>query len=98
MSDTEPSKESRVLQAVKLAVTHVIKDTATQPGLKHPLSEATIEDLRQCLVLISEREREIADESGEGMTMRPRYVDEPAVAGQAEVALTSLQKKGSSPN
>ncbi len=94
MSNTDLSKESRVLRAVKLAVTNVIKDTATQPGLKHPLSEATMEDLRQCLVLISGREREIAEEAGDSMVMRPSYVDEPAPTGKAEVSLASLQKKG----
>lgn len=77
VSKQELSKEERVLRAVKTAVTGVIRDTATKPGLVHPLSEQTIEDLRQCLALISARERELAQLHGRDQAMRPRFVDEP---------------------
>ncbi|HLD14271.1 MAG TPA: hypothetical protein VJB18_06090 [Burkholderiales bacterium] len=81
MSEKQPdpaaSKEFRILRAMKQTLTGIIKDTATQPGLKHPLSERTIEDIRQCLVLISARERELAETAGKPMDMRPHYVDEP---------------------
>ena len=81
MSEKQPdpaeSKEFRILRAMKLTLTGVIKDTATQPGLKHPLSDRTIEDIRQCLGLISARERELAEEAGKPMGMRPHYADEP---------------------
>ena len=52
--------EERILQAVKLTLANVIKDTATPHGMRHPLSDGTIQDLRQCLALISARERELA--------------------------------------
>lgn len=71
------SKEFRIIQAMKLVLTDVVKDTATQPGLKHPLSDRTIEGIRQCLKLISARERELIEESGKSMDMRPYYTDEP---------------------
>lgn len=81
MSEKQPdpseSKELRILRAMKATLTGVIKDTATTPGLKHPLSARTIEDIRQCLVLISARERELAAELGIPMDMRPHYTDEP---------------------
>ena len=48
MSDTL-STEERILQAVKMTLAAVIKDTATPHGMRHPLSDSTIEDLRQCL-------------------------------------------------
>lgn len=76
-SDPAETKELRILRAMKTTLTGVIKDTATQPGLQHPLSERTIEDIRQCLALISARERELAEEAGKPMDMRPHYVDEP---------------------
>ena len=76
-SDSAASKEFRILRAMKTTLTGVIKDTATQPGLKHPLSERTIQDIRQCLMLISARERELAEAAGKPMDMRPHYVDEP---------------------
>ena len=69
------SKEFRILRAMKTTLTGVIKDTATRPGLQHPLSERTIEDIRQCLALISARERELAAEAGKPMAMRPHYAD-----------------------
>ena len=78
MSDTPLSTEERILQAVKMTLAAVIKDTATPPGMRHPLSDATIEDLRQCLALISARERELAQAAGRTQEARPRYADEPA--------------------
>lgn len=78
MNETEVSTEERILRAVKLALTRVIKDTATPPGMTHPLKEGTIEDLRQCLVLISARERELAQAAGRAQDQRPRFVDEPS--------------------
>ena len=71
------SKEFQILKVMKLVLTDVVKDTATQPGLKHPLSERTVDGIRQCLKLITARERELADEAGKPMDMRPYYTDEP---------------------
>ena len=76
--DPEASMEARILRAVKLTLANVIKDTATPHGMRHPLSDGTIEDLRQCLALISAREREIAQADGKAMEGKPRYADEPA--------------------
>jgi len=77
MSDPQPSMEERILQAVKLTLAGVIRDTATPHGMRHPLSDATIQDLRQCLALISARERELAQAAGRDAPVRPRYADEP---------------------
>ncbi len=77
MSDAELSTEERILQAVKLTLAGVIKDTATPHSMRHPLSDATIEDLRKCLALISARERELAQAAGRPASGRPRYADEP---------------------
>jgi len=77
MSETPLSTEGRILRAVRLTLASVIKDTATPPGMRHPLSDATIQDLRQCLALISARERELAEAAGRAKETRPRYVDEP---------------------
>jgi hypothetical protein len=77
MSKAPLSAEERILQAVKMTLTSVIKDTATPPGMRHPLSDATIRDLRECLSLISARERELAEAAGRAQAARPRYADEP---------------------
>jgi hypothetical protein len=78
MSEAEFSMEERILQAVKLTLAAIIKDTATPHGMRHPLSDGTIEDMRQCLALISARERELAQAAGRPVSGRPRYADEPA--------------------
>jgi len=77
MSDSGLSMEERILEAVKLTLAAVIKDTATPHGMRHPLSDATIKDLRQCLALISARESELAQAAGRPISGRPRYADEP---------------------
>jgi len=77
-SDSESYMEARILQAVKLTLANVIKDTATPHGMRHPLSDGTIQDLRQCLALISARERELARAAGKATDGKPRYADEPA--------------------
>jgi len=77
-SDPELSMEARILQAVKLTLAGVIKDTATPHGTRHPLSDGTIQDLRQCLALVSARERELAQAAGKAASGKPRYADEPA--------------------
>ncbi len=77
MTANQDSKEARILRAVKRVLTDVIKDTASPPGTKHPLSDGTIENMRQCLALIAARERELAQEAGDPMSARPRFTDEP---------------------
>lgn len=91
MSDQEYSKEERILHAVKMVLTNVIKDTATRPGLKHPLNDNTINGLRDCLALISSREQELAEQHGREMNARPRFIDEPK--GEVVVSIDSIQKK-----
>jgi hypothetical protein len=73
VNEKELSIEQRILQAVKRTLAAVIRDTATPHGMRHPLSDSTIEDLRQCLSLISARERELA---GEDSKAKPRFADE----------------------
>lgn len=90
MSEQEFSKEEKILKAVKRVLTEVIKDTATEPGLKHPLSENTINGMRDCLVLISQREQELASAAGRGMDMRPRFTDEPKAQGDVVVPITKI--------
>ena len=94
MSEQTPSKEEQILAAVKRVLTEVIKDTATQPGIKHPLSDSTIGGLRDCLVLVSQREQELAQEAGRSMDARPRFTDEPQPQGDVVVPLHAIGKAG----
>lgn len=72
------TKEERVLHMVKKVLSNVAKDTYTAPGMKHPLSEQTILDIRECLGLIVARETELAQDHGRDKSDRPRFIDEPA--------------------
>ncbi len=89
----ELSKEQRILVAMRKTLAAIIKDVTPPPGMKHPLSDRTIEDVRQCLGLISARERELADEQGR-ITDKPYYTDEPLTQ---IVPIASLGK-GRKPN
>ena len=92
MSAPELSKEELILKSVKMVLTQVAKDTATEPGLAHPLSGQTIKDIRDCLVLISAREGELAEAAGRPMTQRPRFTDEPRPDADVVVSIESLKK------
>jgi len=78
---SEITQEQRILIAMRKTLTAIIKDVTPPPGMKHPLSERTIEDVRQCLALISAREKELADVRGRA-TERPYYADEPGSPAQ----------------
>ena len=93
MSEASPSKEERILRAMKQVLTSVARDTATEPGMKHPLSEDTINDIRQCLLLISNREKELVGERGGSMDERPRFKDEPKPQGDVVVSIDSITRK-----
>jgi hypothetical protein len=69
-------KEREILKVMRQVLASIIKDT-TPPhrGMKHPLSDQTIEDVRACLGLISARERELADAVGIPME-KPHYADD----------------------
>ena len=85
----ESSKEQQILMVMRKTLAAVIKDVTPPPGMKHPLKERTIEDVRACFALISAREKELADARGLSRE-RPYYADEP---GQSHVVpLSSLGK------
>lgn len=76
MTEPELTTEERVLRMMKNVLTSVARDTAPEPGYKHPLSEGTIQSIRECLVLISAREQELAREFGRNTSARPHFTDE----------------------
>ncbi len=77
--------EQHILIAMRKTLTAIIKDLTPPPGMRHPLSEATSEDIRQCLMLIAAREKELADAHGRGGE-RPYYADEPQTVQVVPIA------------
>jgi len=65
---------------------------AAEPGLKHPLTDRTIEDIRNCLGLIAARERELADAAGVAQE-RPYYTDDPAAQASRVVPITQISRR-----
>jgi hypothetical protein len=72
-----PGKEEEILQLVKNTLTSIAKDTYTPPELTHPLSSDTINQIRSCLTVITQRQQELAEARGEEFNDRPHYIDEP---------------------
>ncbi len=72
------SKEQRILRMVKKVITDIAKDTHTPPGMRHPLSDSTINSMRSCLDLIVSREAELVAQGGNVSSGKPRFVDEPS--------------------
>jgi hypothetical protein len=77
MSEQELTQEERILRVMKRVLTDVARDTYAKPGFRHPLSDDTIKGMRDCLALITARERELAEASGRPHNLRPRFRDEP---------------------
>ena len=77
MSDEKLTKEERILRVMKRVLTGIAKDTYTRAGHRHPLSDDTVNDIRNCLALITSREMELNEAAGRSMDHRPRFVDEP---------------------
>ncbi len=88
-SDTK-AKEKRIMVMMRQVLSAVARDTVPPPGMKHPLADSTIQGIRECLALISARERELNIELGEDNEARPRYVDEPRTS--TVVPLDALTK------
>ncbi len=87
----DSSKERQVMMVMRKVLAAIVRDTTPQPGMKHPLSDRTIQDIRMCLGLISARERELADEAGVAPE-RPYYADQPPAA--KVVPMSGLGRKG----
>ncbi|MEN8205391.1 MAG: segregation and condensation protein A [Pseudomonadota bacterium] len=77
MTDEALTREERILRIMRRVLTNIAKDTYTRPGHRHPLSDETVDDIRQCLGLITAREAELNSEAGRETKARPRFIDEP---------------------
>ncbi len=61
MNTEELSKEQRILRQMRKTLGNVVKDVTPLGGRTNPLSANTIQDIKDCFGLISERERELAE-------------------------------------
>ena len=53
--DADLKKELDVLVTLRKVISSVVREITPDPGMRHPLSEATMEDVRQGFILIAAR-------------------------------------------
>ena len=87
----EKAKEKRIMVMMRQVLSAVARDTVPPPGMKHTLSDSTIQGIRDALSLITSREHELNIELGEINNERPRYTDEPETT--KVVSLDSITKR-----
>ena len=69
---TSETKEAKILREMRLILTEIARETAVRRGNRHILSIETIARMRDCLGLISDREKELNESLGIEMTSRPK--------------------------
>jgi hypothetical protein len=74
MSKEELSQEQRILRLMRKTLGNVVKDVTPLGGRPNPLSDSTIQDIKDCFSLISLRERELAEALGFDKS-KPYYAD-----------------------
>ena len=83
--------EQRIMRMMRKTLTSIVRDTAPHDGIPSPLSEASVFNIKDCLLVISNREAELAQLAGRTLEERPHYVDE--TPKSKAVNITSLPKK-----
>ena len=74
MDTEELSKEQRILRMMRKTLANVVKDATPLGGRPNPLKDSTIQEIKDCFGLISERERELAEKLGFNEA-KPYYAD-----------------------
>jgi len=81
----------RIMKMMRQVLSSVARDTVPPAGMKHPLCDDTIQSIRECLSVISSRERELGVQLGSNdHHKRPHFIDEPKAP---VVSIDSLTKK-----
>jgi hypothetical protein len=91
---TESTKEQEILMVMRKVLAAIIKDTTPPPGMKHPITPSTIEDIRACFALIAARERELAEVRGV-QAEQPFFTDERPAA--EVVPISQIRRSQKSP-
>ncbi|HEY0664879.1 MAG TPA: segregation and condensation protein A [Gallionella sp.] len=74
MDNEELSKEQRILRLMRKTLGNVVRDVTPLGGRTNPLTSDTIQDIKDCFALISEREKELAGMLGFDQA-KPYYKD-----------------------
>ncbi|HED33174.1 MAG TPA: segregation and condensation protein A [Gammaproteobacteria bacterium] len=71
--DKDLKKELDVLVTLRKVISGMVREITPDPGMRHPLSDETLEDVRQSFMLIAAREKEISETMGKPSLHRPQY-------------------------
>lgn len=94
MASDDSAKERKIMMLMRKTLAQVIKDTTPEyKSMRHPLSERTIQDIRDCLQLISARERELA-ELHRIEPEKPYFTDEKPAAKVVPISSLGTRKPG----
>ena len=74
MDIAELNKEQQILRAMRKTLGNIVKDVTPLGGRPNPLKDSTIQEIKDCFALISEREKELADKLGFDQA-QPYYKD-----------------------
>lgn len=83
--------EQRLMRMMRKTLTSIVRDTAPRDGNPSPLTEATVMNIKDCLMVIASRETELARLTGRTLDERPRFADETPNAHTIRVS--SISKK-----
>jgi hypothetical protein len=81
MNTETQSKEQRILRALRKTLCNVVKDVTPRNGSTNPLTDNTIQDIKDCFGMIAERESELAKQLNFDQA-RPYYKDGDQPAAQ----------------
>jgi hypothetical protein len=83
--------EQRLMRMMRKTLTSIVRDTAPRDGNPSPLTEATVLGIKDCLMVISSREAELANLTGRTLEERPHFTDE--TPNSHAVKISSIPKK-----
>ena len=83
--------EQRLMRMMRKTLTSIVRDTAPRDGNPSPLTEATVLGIKDCLVVTSSREAELARLTGRTLDERPHYTDETPTTHA--IKISSIPKK-----
>lgn len=101
MTAEQFSPEQRILRVMRKVLASVVKDVTPQDGMDNPLTDRTIEDIRDIFGMISTREKELLEAFGQATGDRPFYAGEKPGAKVIPISIGSLKdtrKKAESTN
>lgn len=84
------SSEQKILRVMRKVLASVVKDVTPQDGMSNPLTDNTIEEIRDIFGLISVREKELIESLGRISADRPHYPGDTPMAKVIPISIGGL--------